>query len=151
MFYLLVCVMELTNVFFILVMLKDWWFVVGYPPEWMNIWNYNTFCTYKWSLKVNAKCKIVTIWRVTQYTFCDLLESKTRTRIPLCTQVKYYECRHKWKRWVEGCILFTISSSIWSKLKSPRTNILVTFTKDRTFSTSCIKSVTKLWIVPGGR
>ena len=36
-------------------------------------------------------------------------------------------------------------------LMSPSSKILVTFTVDRTFSISCIKSVTKLWIVPGGR
>ena len=33
----------------------------------------------------------------------------------------------------------------------PRGNILVTFTADRTFSITCTKSVTKLWIAPDGQ
>ena len=50
---------------------------------------------------------------------------------------------------VKGWILFTFSCN-WSKLKSPRSNIVVTFTVDWKFSASCIKSVMKMWIALGG-
>ena len=67
----------------------------------------------------------------------------TRSRIPSCMWVEYCDRWCQWKAWVKGCILFTFFCSIW--LKSPRSNIVVTFTVDRTFSITFPKTL-KYWV-----
>ena len=67
-------------------------------------WNCNTFCALKWSFKVDATCKMVTLWSGVYSTLSNFLESKTRSRISPWARVEYCEYWWKQKCWVKGCI-----------------------------------------------
>ena len=61
-----------------------------------SLWDCNTFCSFKWSLKVTAKRKMLAIWQGNPYNTFWFSWIKTRSRLPPCTWVEY--CKHWWKQ-----------------------------------------------------
>ena len=102
-------------------------FLVRYPPEWIFYDLISLKLQYILRIQMIIKSMQSVNWSLYREgihsKLSDFFESKTRSRIPLCTWVG-----------LKDAFLFTFSCSIWSKLKSPKSNIIVAFTFDRTFS-----------------